>query len=197
MASSFLNLKVIISAAVFAGTAAMASSTSAATLQCTAGSGGNATRYLLADASAAFCASGNDTNTIDTSYSIFGTTGWLLAAKNDGAGGDGKVVFSTAPINGAASGSWAITAMPSVSSIFISLKASSSFGAFLLDLTDATPFAGTWATQKVSNGNGRDLSHASIYYKPTDVPAVPLPAGGLLLLSGLAGLLVSRYRRAA
>lgn len=149
----------------------------------------SAATYTLADSTSAACFSGNDTNQIDGSFVLFGMTGWTLADKNDDAtSGDGTIKFVTGPTNGANSGGWSIDTLAGLTKVVITLKAGNGFGAFLLDLTTADPLSGTWASTK-------GLSHASIYYNGTPT-VVPLPAGALLLMTGLAGLgLAARRRR--
>lgn len=142
------------------------------------------TTYTLSDATAAACFTGNDTNQIDSAFSLFGMTGWILAQKNDSSTGDQKITFTDAPVNGTKSGDWEISGH--ADKTVITLKAGNGFGAFLLDQPG---LSGLWST-------GKDLSHASIYYIGTP-SEVPLPAAGLLLLGGLGGLgLAGRRRRA-
>jgi hypothetical protein len=132
----------------------------------------------------------NDTNTIDSSFSLFGKTGWVLSDKNNSSDGNGLIEFLTAPINGSESGDWAIDTLAGLTHVVITLKAGGGFGAFLLDLTVENPLAGTWASTK-------GLSHASIYYNGTPAP-IPLPAAGFLMLGALGGLAaLRRSRRAA
>jgi hypothetical protein len=169
----------------------------AATLSCsTDANGGSDATFYLGNSTQATClptdgvSSLNDTNTIDSSFSLFGKTGWVLSDKNDSSDGNGLIEFLTAPINGTKSGDWAIDTLAGLTHVVITLKAGGGFGAFLLDLTVENPLAGTWASTK-------GLSHASIYYNGTPAP-IPLPAAGFLMLGALGGLAaLRRSRRAA
>lgn len=165
----------IVIAAVSFGGAAQAVSKSCA----------SSTTFSLSDATSAQCFSGNDTNTINSAFSMFGMTGWILADKNDdNSSGNQAISFLTAPVNGAKSGAWGISGL--ADKVVVTLKAGNGFGAFLLEQPKLT---GNWSS-------GKDLSHASIYYTgETSVSEVPLPAAGLLLLGALGGLGVAGRRR--
>ena len=184
----FLSLPTIAVAALSMFVITAGPARSATTTCSVAGPGG--TDYSLSDSTAAECFSGNDTNTIDASFSMFGLTGWILSDKNDDmTSGDQTIVFTNAPVNGVQSGDWEINTLAGLSSIVITLKAGNGFGAFLLDLAGLDPLSGMWSS-------GKDLSHASIYYNGTPSP-VPLPAGIWLFLTGVGslGLIARRKRR--
>lgn len=154
---------------------------------CTAGTGGSSATFGLDAATGAQCAEGNDTNSIDSTFELFGQTGWILSDKNENSNGDGTIEFAALPTNGNKSGAWEIDTLAGLTDIVITLKAGNGFGAFLLDLTVSTPLAGTWSSSK-------DLSHASIYYRgePTEVPE---PSA--LVLLGLGFLGISLFGRRA
>lgn len=176
----------LFAAAAFAAFAAAPAT--AATLGCaTAGPGNSGASFTLGHAVAATCVSGrNDTNTIDANYALFGHTGWTLAAKTDGPGGDGKVVFAIAPKNDTKAGTWKIGDYTGLEKAMITLKAGNGFAAFLLDVKD---LAGTWSSSK-------GLSHASVYYKGNPAP-IPLPAAAWLLIGGMGMLAATARRRRA
>nr|WP_309502592.1 VPLPA-CTERM sorting domain-containing protein [uncultured Roseovarius sp.] len=179
-------LRVMGAAAVLASLAATAE---AAT--CPPSATASSATFELSDATDAACFTGNDTNQINPNGKksapmvLFGHSDWVLADKTDETVVGSPITFTTNPTNGAKSGRWEVAdwAGRTTGDVVITLKAGNGFGAFLVD-TDY--FSGTWLATK-------GLSHASIYYR--GVTPVPLPAGGFLLLSALAGLGFTRYRR--
>lgn len=181
-------MKHTVIAAALLATASMVTAAGAAT--CTV-AGKSGASYTVDVAGATMCQTGNDTNQINASTSMFGLTGWMLADKNDDNTAGSPLSFGTAPVNGTKSGEWSILNPAGYGNVFITLKAGNGFGAFLLDA--ATLMAGTWSTTK-------DLSHASIYYQgpagAIDVAPVPVPAAGFLL-AGALGTLALRRRKSA
>ena len=147
---------------------------------CTAGIGGSSATFGLDAATDAQCFEGNDTNSINSTFELFGQTGWILSDKNDDSNGDGTIEFAASPTNGIKSGSWEIDTLAGLTDIVITLKAGNGFGAFLLDLTVSNPLAGTWSSSK-------GLSHASIYYRGESTE-VPEPGIIALLALGFLGI---------
>ncbi len=163
-------------------------------------SGPQTVNYTLASATDSLCVSNaNDTNTIDSSFSMFSNTGWILGDKaGDESGGDGVIFFTDSPTAGETSpGSWAINldAFALASQVVVTLKQADSFAAFLVDAT-----SGTWTTAG-PGGSAMGLSHGSVYYladgRNPGPPPVPLPAALPLLLSAFGGLGFFGWRRRA
>ncbi len=159
---------------------------------CTGGTGGSASTFSLTIAEADDCFSGNDTNSIDSSFVMFGMDGWELAAKNDNGDGDQSITYTDAPVNGAKSGTWGISDISAFDKVVVVLKAGGGFGAFLVDV-----MSGDWSSSKA-------LSHSSIYYNGTSgtgggggggTTPIPLPAAGWLMLAGLGGIAAMRRRK--
>lgn len=155
--------------------------------------GGTTVAFSIDTASQVACFDGNDTNSIGPSFALFGQTGWVLADKNDDRrSGDGKLLFSFEPRNGARLGRFAVSNLMAVRDIAVTLKAGPGFAAFRLDGGNGAALDSAWRA-------GKELSHSSIYYRPrpaTTLPPVPLPAGLLLLGSALAGVVALRRSRA-
>lgn len=174
----------VIGAALLGGLLSVgAASAATCTIKTT---GGQTNSYTVEVSSASECMTGNDSNQINESSVFFGLTGWKLADKNDDKSAGSPLTFDLAPVNGTKSGSWSILNPDNYTSVFLTLKAGNSFGAFLLSASEF--MSGTWAANK-------GLSHASIYYQGEPAPApVPVPAAGFLLAGGL-GLLALRRRR--
>ena len=168
----------------------LALGTAAGAATCTVPVSGPDVDYELTIASASQCQTGNDTNTIDAAFELFGETGWKLADKNDDLySGDQSILFTTAPVNGAQSGAWAING-GTIGEVAVNLKAGNSWSAFLV-----SALSGNWSSSK-------NLSHASIYYRDggvvtPGVSPVPVPAAAWLMLGALGALgAASRKRRA-
>ena len=169
-------------------------STPAVAATCTAGGTVtfNATQGNPDAIQSAACFDGNNNNTIDTNFLVFGQIGWILAANSNDSGGDHALSIDS-PVPVSDQTMWSILNPLGYSQIFVTFKQANFFAAFLLDATQF--LSGTWGTL----GPGRsidDLSHASIYYRGEPTPSpVPVPAAGLLLLGGIAALFGLRRKR--
>ncbi len=149
---------------------------------------------------------GNDSN--QSLNGIFGLDNWSEIAKVDASSGTSGVLTTTAA-SGAETGTWTVSAggYSAFGTIMAVLKGSDSFSAYLLGASDTAATSGTWSTASLINGQvkpgkptkfGPGLSHFTLYgtgTPPTTV--VPLPAGGVLLLTGLVGFGIARRRKAA
>lgn len=206
------NFKCIAAGLVAVITLAAADTAAAATCPVTWGNGNAGAIYSLEMSSALACTTGNSSAEAlgKLTEPFTAPPEWILSYKKDSEGETkvGPISFSTAPVLGTQSGTWAIDIFPEDTQVVITLKAGDSFGAFLL-----TPFttSGTWAT------TGTNLSNFSVFYRSCatleearrlgcgthddggdDTPSpVPLPAAGWLLLGGLGALAAMRRRRAA
>jgi hypothetical protein len=135
----------------------------------------------------------NDTTANIASLDPFGITDWVLADKSDGPDGDHAITLSGV-VNGVNSGTWSVNSFAGYTSVFLTLKAGNNFAAYLLD----TAFLnGAWATANIfpSGGGGKGLSHMSLYYSPTSLTVVPLPAALPLYGAGLLILGFMGYKR--
>ncbi|MFO1089316.1 MAG: hypothetical protein U1E46_07015 [Hyphomicrobiales bacterium] len=185
MSATSSSLKSVAAAAVLSVVGLFAAEPAFAAT-CTQSLPGGDVVYTLNTATNAFCSTGNDLNTIDSSYTLFGQTGWILGDSTGGVG-DNAVKFTQngAPVSGAQSGTWAITGL--ANSIVVVLKQANSFAAFLVSST-----SGTWSV----TGPGDSvnvISHASVYYNGS---VIPLPPAALLFGTALAGVgAMSRKRR--
>lgn len=150
------------------------------------------------------CVAGNDLGNggiEDGNQTFFGLDGWAVGDSTDSGAGDGSVQFVNAPVVNATSGTWSLQSYGGYDPLMIVLKSSTFYAAFLLDEL-VSGLSGTWAiTQEQCNRNGcrtngKELSHASVYYNG-EPSQVPLPAAGFLLLGGLGGLAALRRMRKA
>jgi hypothetical protein len=129
---------------------------------------------------------GNDAN--QSLDGLFGVDGWTELAKVDSDSGTGGILTVT---GGGTSGSWSVSGWDGLTRVMAVLKGGPSFSAYLLDLGST---GGSWTTAGLARGNGQagpGLSHFTLYAAP-----IPLPAGGVLLLTALGGLALARRRKA-
>jgi len=140
--------------------------------------------------------SGNDSNSINFGDDIFGITDWTLSDKSDEAA-VGPIAFSIGDYAGT-SGKWSVDSFAGYSDVFITLKAGSNFVAFLID-TSLTAGAWTTAIDILSNkdGTAHGISHLSIYYSPSSLSVVPLPAALPLYGAGIVVLGFLGWRKRA
>jgi len=135
----------------------------------------------------------NDTEANVATVDPFGITDWVRADKIAGGDGDGVLDLSGVVVD-VNSGTWSIADFKGYTSIFLTLKASDGFAAYLLDTAFSS---GEWTTADLfpSGDGGKDLSHMSLYYSPGSVTVVPLPAAFPLYGAGLALLGLVAHRR--
>lgn len=126
---------------------------------------------------------------------FFGKDDWVEINKAESGNGweDGVVKITSGA--GSTSGMFelAANAYTGFEHYMIAIKGGPSFSVYLMD---GTTLSGDWNTDGIVKGNGQPgpgLSNFSLWGSPT---VVPLPAGGWLLLTGLAGLGFARRRRA-
>lgn len=141
---------------------------------------------------------------------MFGHTDWqeLGKAEDDLAGGTkvtgtiGLTVTNNAngaPWAGDTEGKWSVNAnaFATFGRIFIVVKSTDAFATYLFD-GKSLPTGGTWNTHAFpgNNNNFHGISHFTVFAGGTPISTIPLPAGGLLLLTALGGIGLMRRKRA-
>lgn len=92
------------------------------------------------------------------------------------------------------SGTWKLINPVTGKMYAISLKGSTQWAAYLL-----SGLQGTWSTEDLNtpSGNQPDLSNVVLFHRAGEIPPIPLPAAGWLLLAGVGGLVAMRRKKAA
>ncbi|PTX54079.1 hypothetical protein C8N43_2884 [Litoreibacter ponti] len=139
--------------------------------------------FTLTTSTKAECFTGlNDANGLDANSFVLGMKGWGLHQKYDaGSSGDDFNFNTGLAAIGSSTGGKIFADLSAFEHAFIALKTAKGFGAFLVSTKDTS---WDWTVDK-------GISHVSLWTKGTsgddnEPEPVPLPAGGLLLLSGLA-----------
>lgn len=156
----------------------------------------NGVSFSLDISAGTTCVAGNDLGAngiVVNDMSFFNLTGWGLGDSTDAEGGDGSVMFASAPVVNSTGGSWSIDSYNGYSPLMIVLKSGPQYGAFMLTEL-VSGLSGTWSIITDKNRRGKALSHASVYYNGEPSP-VPIPAAGLLLVGALGGLAALRRGR--
>lgn len=131
----------------------------------------------------------------------FGIDDWVLADKKKGDGTDdggaGPIALSFLYNQGSDyAGTWSVDSFYGYTDVFLTLKAGNGFAAYLLDTTQTSGSFTTFAEIPDGNsGNGKSLSHMSLFYSPDSLTAVPLPAALPLYAAGVAILGFMGYRK--
>ena len=135
----------------------------------------------------------NDTPANVAANDPFGITDWVLADKSDGGDGTHAIILKDV-VNGINTGTWSVDSFNGYTDVFLTLKAGNAFVAYLLDTTF---LSGNWTTASIfpSGGGGKGLSHMSLYYSPSSLTAVPLPAALPLYGAGMLILGFLGYRK--
>ncbi len=125
---------------------------------------------------------------------LFGAANWSLDTKieSNGTTSPSGILFASFESD-LLSGDWSVSSWAGVGKAALVLKGGNGFAAYLLDTTAG--LSGEWSTQALTVGNNNNqpaLSHVSLYTAPTPIP---LPAGGILLISALGGLGFAARRR--
>ncbi len=138
---------------------------------------------------------------------LFSFTDWNFIAKDNDLDGTDEGLVSALTLTGTTlSGNWAVDAalFDTYANLMLVFKMGSETSGFTPAeyvgylIGSKGPFAGTYLSMFQKNSNPGDISHVTLYGRLKDnnePPPIPLPAGGLLLLTGLAGLGAASRRR--
>jgi len=115
---------------------------------------------------------------------FFGSSNWSMLDRVYNAAGFQLGTTLSGSFNAASSGTYSFSAPQTFADYMLVLKSASGYAAYLLSGT-----SGTWSTAALVNQSGQpENAQLVTLYASTTPVVVPVPAAGLLMLSGLFAL---------
>jgi hypothetical protein len=139
----------------------------------------------------------DDTQERISALDPFGIADWILADRSDNAPGDtfgdGAIDLTVTSAADSKSGTWAVESWNRYAAVFLTLRAGNSFAAYRIDPANRS---GGWTTANLFSpiAPNNQLRRISVYYSPSSLIPIPLPATAWLLIGGFGALAAFRRR---